>query len=306
MSRLRIALLAVGDKGINAARDIPESVDLSHLFTYEQSTSTAHSDDFAQVAKRYGAELLIGRNPDLVLLDTDLIFAVGWQFMIKNAPEKLVILHDSLLPRYRGFAPTVSALINGDNQIGVTALLPAETPDSGDILHQESTQITPPITVRAAFDALRHCYALTIARVCSEFESTGALVGQPQDEGSATYSHWLDPYDYAIDWSWEAERVVRHILAVSAPYEGALAATYQGDLYRVASASVGNETKFEGREPGKVIARYGNDLHVTCGTGQVVIPVPRPHSAESPELAGLRIRFADVHTTRRLIGGIRS
>lgn len=306
MNGLRIALLAVGDKGINAARDIPESVELSHLLTYEQSTSTADADAFARVAEQSGADLLIGRNPDLVLLDADLIFAVGWQFMIKSAPANLVILHDSLLPRYRGFAPTVSALINGDTQIGVTALLPAEAPDAGDILHQESTQITHPITVRSAFEALRRCYALTIAKVCSDFETDGALIGQPQDESSATYSHWLDPYDYAIDWSWEAERVVRHILAVSEPYDGALTSTYQGNLYRIASAEIGTETKFEVREPGKVVARSGHDLHVSCGTGQVVIPVPRPHSADSPVLAGLRIRFADIHTTRRLIGGTRA
>ena len=41
--------------------------------------------------------------------------------MIKNS-ENLIVFHDSLLPKYRGFAPLVSQLINGEEYLGVTAI----------------------------------------------------------------------------------------------------------------------------------------------------------------------------------------
>jgi len=38
-------------------------------------------------------------------------FAIGWRWLIKNE-SNLIIFHDSLLPKYRGFAPLVNSLIN--------------------------------------------------------------------------------------------------------------------------------------------------------------------------------------------------
>ena len=38
-------------------------------------------------------------------------FAIGWRWIIKDE-KNLIIFHDSLLPKYRGFAPLVNSLIN--------------------------------------------------------------------------------------------------------------------------------------------------------------------------------------------------
>ncbi|MBE0472307.1 MAG: hypothetical protein IBX55_22710 [Methyloprofundus sp.] len=38
-------------------------------------------------------------------------FAIGWRWLIKNETS-LIVFHDSLLPKYRGFAPLVNSLIN--------------------------------------------------------------------------------------------------------------------------------------------------------------------------------------------------
>ena len=47
---------------------------------------------------------------------------ISWRWLINPPPSSLIIFHDSLLPKYRGFNPLVSSLINGDTEIGVTAL----------------------------------------------------------------------------------------------------------------------------------------------------------------------------------------
>lgn len=72
----------------------------------------------------------------------DLMFAVSWRYLI---PERIYsrsrlgtfVFHDSLLPEYRGFSPTVWAMINGEDHTGVTLFEMAEATDSGDIVDQE-------------------------------------------------------------------------------------------------------------------------------------------------------------------------
>ena len=44
-------------------------------------------------------------------------FAIGWRWIIKNE-NNLIVFHDSLLPKYRGFAPLINSLINKESQGG--------------------------------------------------------------------------------------------------------------------------------------------------------------------------------------------
>ena len=60
--------------------------------------------------------------------------AVAWRWMIDAGQAQLVVMHDSLLPKYRGFNPLVTALIEGDERIGVTALRASHEYDRGEIL----------------------------------------------------------------------------------------------------------------------------------------------------------------------------
>lgn len=40
-------------------------------------------------------------------------FAIGWRWMIKDE-RNLIVFHDSLLPKYRGFAPLVNYLVSNE------------------------------------------------------------------------------------------------------------------------------------------------------------------------------------------------
>ncbi|MBD3843930.1 MAG: hypothetical protein IE909_19060 [Campylobacterales bacterium] len=44
-------------------------------------------------------------------------FAIGWRWLIKDE-RNLIVFHDSLLPKYRGFAPLVNCLVNNENRGG--------------------------------------------------------------------------------------------------------------------------------------------------------------------------------------------
>ena len=54
---------------------------------------------------------------------SELALAIGWKKLINSSYQQVVVLHDSLLPKYRGWNPLLTALINGDSRIGSTALI---------------------------------------------------------------------------------------------------------------------------------------------------------------------------------------
>jgi methionyl-tRNA formyltransferase len=198
--------------------------------------------------------------------DEGYALTVGWRWLNKWPEERLIVLHDSLLPRYRGFAPLVAALINGDAQVGVTALLAAEAFDEGPIVSQEVVDIHYPIKAVKAIRAMIPAYVALATRIARTIASGEALAATPQDESLATWSLWRDDEDYQIDWSMAADRIERFVDAVGYPYRGA--STLVNDtLARVLAVKALPDLPVENRTPGKVLfVRDGRPI-VVCGSG---------------------------------------
>lgn len=297
---LRIALLATGDKGYNAAHDLAQRYQITTLVTYPQTNSVRRLDDFVKLANAYQIDLVVTRQPDLSI-EADLIFTVGWQNLIGTECGNLVVLHDSLLPKFRGFAPTVAALLVGETRLGVTAFVPTSEVDVGPILAQSSCEISYPISIQAAFERLRQCYVDVVDRVCEDYSRKGRLIGTTQDETAATYSLWRDPFDYAIDWSMDATKVLRHIHASGEPYDGALTATFDGRLFRVLEAKAARDIPLVERDPGKVLSRADGNLVVVCGAGCVEIGTPIALDGGPFPEGRLRIRFTPQTVTQQFL-----
>lgn len=192
--------------------------------------------------------------------------SISWRWMLDLVSTRLIVFHDSLLPRYRGFNPLVTALINGDEEIGVTALFAAGEYDRGDILAQSSTRISYPIKIQQAIELVAHNYvelALAIARRILEGET---LQGTPQVDAQATYSLWRDEEDYRIDWTRSADQIRRFVDAVGYPYKGA-STLVNGHLARVLDVEVLPDVRIENRVPGKVIFMRERKPVVVCGSG---------------------------------------
>ena len=82
----------------------------------------------------------------------DIIVANNWRTWLPaevfDAPKYGTLnIHDSLLPKYTGFSPLIWALINGEEEVGLTAHLMDEELDAGDIVLQRSTTVGPTDTV---------------------------------------------------------------------------------------------------------------------------------------------------------------
>lgn len=224
------------------------------------------------------------------------LLAVSWRWLIEaQAGQQLVVFHDSLLPRYRGFAPLVSALVNGDTQVGVTAILADHEYDHGPILAQDAVDLCYPITMEAAIQAVVPSYERLACTVAQQ-AMAGPLRGAAQDETRATYSLWRDNEDYFVDWSWEAQRIRRFVDAVGHPYRGA-AVTVDGKVLRLRACEALPDVVVENRTPGKVIFMREGQPVVVCGQGLLRIQrLCEDGGTDALPLPRFRTRFGPAPT----------
>ena len=203
-------------------------------------------------------------------ITTDFALAISWRWLIDTNSSRLIVLHDSLLPRYRGFNPLVTALINGDKRIGVTALFATRKYDEGDIIAQSERTIDYPITISEAIDAIQQNYISISLGIAETIHRGAQLSAQPQDQDKASYSLWRDDEDYFIDWTGTATTIKRTIDAVGYPYKGA-ASVVNGKVARILQSSTVNDVTVENRIPGKVIFVEDSKPIVVCGKGLLKI-----------------------------------
>lgn len=207
------------------------------------------------------------RNEEPPVDNNKYIFSISWRWMINHPMDKLVIFHDSLLPKYRGFAPLVNMLINGETQIGVSAIFGASEYDRGNMISQQSLKIEYPITISEAIELNNQNYVALVEELILKILNKDRLHGVPQNENEATYSIWRGDYDYRIDWNKSSEEIKRFIDALGYPYLGALTSTSQGEEIRIFEADVVDDVYCELRHAGKVIFVNDGLPTVICGKG---------------------------------------
>lgn len=289
-------MFSLGVKGFSVVKALSESPYASSIFCVIGQDDGLVDDSSGTLASycdqheiKYSMRGDVSYDKD----DYDLFLAVGWRWIIRDIPqEKLVVIHDSLLPRYRGFAPLVNALINKEKTTGVTALLGAEEYDRGNILLQKSLNIAYPTSIEREIQRISILYADLAVELL--FKLNNGLIhryGYPQDENEATYSLWRDEDDYRIDWNDDANNIEHFINCVSFPYKGA-AAMLNGSIVRIIKAWAKIDIKIENRLPGKVIFVESNLPVVVCGKGLLVLEDVRNDNGESIlPLKSFRSRF---------------
>ena len=200
----------------------------------------------------------------------DIVLAVSWKRMLHNLEKKLIIFHDSLLPRYRGFAPLVNMLINGEEKLGVSVLFAGDNYDTGPILFQDEIEISYPLKIVDAINLISKVYKKLAKRLFTSKVAPLKIEGVRQLEKDATYSLWRDDEDYKILWDKSAAQILRHIHAVSYPYLGAQTISKELKI-RIFDAEIVQDVNIENRQPGKVIFNEAGYPVVTCGEGLLKI-----------------------------------
>ena len=193
-------------------------------------------------------------------------FAAGWRWLIKEPFRQILVFHDSLLPKYRGFNPLVTALLKKDSEIGVTALIANKDFDCGDIVGSRRAEITYPVRVADAIHLVSELYFDLAKSLFANVIDAGCLKGIPQDDAQASFSVWRDDEDYRIDWSWSADAIAHFTNCLSYPYKGA-STICDGMMIRILHAEPVADVEIANRDVGKVLFVDEEKPVVICGSG---------------------------------------
>jgi methionyl-tRNA formyltransferase len=214
--------------------------------------------------------------------------AIGWRWLIRD-DSKLIVLHDSLLPKMRGFNPLVTALINGDSEIGISAIFGTEDFDRGDIILQKKNQIEYPIKIKTAIERISILYGNAMNELFLLIQHNN-LKSTAQDESLATYSLWRDNEDYKIDWNKDSEYISRFIDAVGYPYNGAYTTLNNSKVF-IKDSFVSEDVIIENRNPGKVLFKKNNQLYIVCGRGLLCVEDLYDIDGNKIQITNFRLRF---------------
>ena len=177
-----------------------------------------------------------------------------------------VNVHASLLPRYRGAAPIQWAIINMEEETGITIMNLNEGLDTGDILSVEATPITSEDTATVLHDRLAEIGANLLVRTLKGLLEN-EIVPIPQDHSAATYAPMLRKKDGRIDWTWPADRIEAFIRGMT-PWPGAF--TFLGDKRFKVFRSQVLKTEHNNR-PGTGVRGFPDELRIATGKGLLSI-----------------------------------
>ena len=293
---MKFAFNLLGAKGYHCLKAILESdfCKLNNL-TVIIGTDKSVTDDFSKKIKVLCENKNISsycRNEFQDYKDYDYVFAIGWRWLIKGVQDnKLIIFHDSILPKYRGFAPLVNAALNKEKKIGVTALFGENEYDKGALIAQKSIKVVYPIRIGNLIEKIIPCYVDLVDEVLKKLVVGKEITALNQIEGDASYSIWLDSEDYFLDWSCDSDYIANKINLLGSPYEFAKSYMNNQEVI-ICAAEVYKDLTLEHRHVGKVLIVEDGCPVIICGRGLIKITEMTSKSGnELIPFKSFRVRF---------------
>ena len=159
----------------------------------------------------------------LISLEVDLFVIVAFKFLpdsIINIPKHGSInIHPSVLPKYRGSSPIQYALLNGDNETGVSIIHLNDRIDSGAILGQKIINIGPTENFGEMYKKLGKLSSELLIKVINDIKNKKSNP-KTQDESKKSLAPKIKKEDYKIDWKNSSEYIHNKIRAFD-PLPGA-------------------------------------------------------------------------------------
>ena len=210
-----------------------------------------------------------------------------------RAPARGAInVHFSLLPKYRGAAPTNWAIVKGEKETGVTTMFMEPTLDTGPILLQRATTIGDTETAPELMERLSETGAELLSETLARLDY---LTPKPQDDAQATFAPIMKKEDGLIDWSRPAH-VIECAIRGFQPWPAAYTSfnskgltIWEAQPLLVVSPGV---------EPGEVVVAYRDELVVQCGRQTAlrvleVQPEARKRLAARDFINGMHVKIGD-------------
>ncbi|MBI4412718.1 MAG: methionyl-tRNA formyltransferase [Deltaproteobacteria bacterium] len=192
----------------------------------------------------------------------------------KILPEKVlkapridcINVHASLLPKYRGAAPINWALINGEEETGVSIMKLVRKPDAGPVYCEARVKIGENDTAGSLTSSLAKEGARLLIETIPKI-AAAQITSQPQDDSQATMAPSLKKEDGRIDWKNKALVIHNRIRGVN-PWPGAYTFV-DNKLLKIYHSRV--LTERPASTAGEIYFLNEKGIHVACGDGAILL-----------------------------------
>jgi len=151
-------------------------------------------------------------------LDIGLCVAFGPPYfdqeMIDIPKFKIVNIHPSPLPKYRGATPGPWQIINGETKSAVTFFQIDALPDHGPIISQIPFEINPDETAATFYQKAFELASNNLESVLKSYIQNPTVLTD-QDHSQKTYFPKLNKDNAKIDWTWDQAKINRFINALN-------------------------------------------------------------------------------------------
>ena len=210
-----------------------------------------------------------------------------------RAPRRGCInVHFSLLPLYRGAAPVNWAIVNGEEETGVTTMFIEPKLDSGPILLQRKTRVAENEIAPRLMQRLAEMGAELLAETLAQLSG---LTPRPQHDRDATFAPLLKKEDGLISWSSNAFVIERSVRGFQ-PWPNAHTSFHSRGL--IIWDAVPMPMGEHDASAGTVIVAHGDELVVACGDRTAlrlveVQPEAKRRMAARDFLNGVHLKVGD-------------
>lgn len=210
------------------------------------------------------ADFIVATQPDFI------VTAAFGQFLptsvLAAAKIAAVNTHASLLPKYRGGAPVHYAIMNGEQETGVSIMYMVKEMDAGDVIDVVKVPIGSSDNVGTMFDKLsiagRDLLLATLPRLAA-----GTITATPQDRNQVSFSPNITREQQYLDVTTEtAQALDWHIRGLYPTHPAFVIAN--GERVKLIDVTVvADTTTFA---PGQIVAKDKHSFAIAAAQGTVL------------------------------------
>ncbi len=185
--------------------------------------------------------------------------------LVDSIVDKTINLHPSLLPRYRGPSPIITALLNGDDKTGISLIKISRNMDEGDIYIQESIVIdeqdNKDILEKKIIDK-----GISMLLELLDLLKKSKVKTYPQKSTGVSYTRLFTKKDLELEWKRSSSEIFNQIRAFSV--SPGCFTFWKGKSLKILEAVKNIDIKnYKSQDlaGGEVIAADKNGLIVGCG-----------------------------------------
>ena len=262
--------------GVVTMPDKPAGRGYKMQFSAVKEYALAHNLPLLQPEKLKNEEFL----DSLRALHADLQIVVAFRMLPEVVwampPLGTFNLHGSLLPQYRGAAPINWAIINGEQETGVTTFFLQQEIDTGDLILQKRTPITDGDNAGTIHDRLMSIGAAAVVETV-DCIIAGTAPKTPQPQGVTLKSApKIFKETCRVDWTQSCHQIFNFVRGLS-PYPAAWSVLHTDDkTIDIKLFEVTREPAAHTLQAGQVVCDGKNYLKVAVADGFVKIESLQP------------------------------